>query len=162
MQLHFAHESPACTIRLPAKAGAIFKAIISARTIFIFFSKVSKGATCAAPATQVRLVTVCGAHIATARCEVVGSVAGSERRACIALTRYKVVRGLGDGGADRSGDDDEGCDCLDDGFHGISLWIGCKHDCLHGYRRNPTGNVRAYLRPPGDNRTNSTSSSPSR
>ena len=85
-----------------------------------------------ASTTQIRLVAVCGANQTAPRHKVIGGIAVGLGGAHQTLTRYKVVRGLGYGGADRSGDDDEGCDCLDDGFHGISLWIGCKHDCLHG------------------------------
>ena len=85
-----------------------------------------------APADKTGLVANRRADQTASWHEIVRGIAVGLRGAHQTMSRHKVVRGLGDGGADGSGDDDEGCDCLDDGFHGISLWIGCKHDCLHG------------------------------
>jgi hypothetical protein len=81
---------------------------------------------------QLPLVTVRGANQTTPRHEVIGGIAVGLRIPHQTLTRDEVVGGLRNGGADRSGDDDESGSGLNDGFYGISLWIGCKHDCLHG------------------------------
>ena len=69
---------------------------------------------------------------ATSGHKVVGGVAIGLRVANQALAWRKVVDGLGCSSANGGCDDDQGGEGLSGVFHGVSVWVGCKRDCLHG------------------------------